>query len=93
MEGSLPALLTQKNYITNRYIRQEGGDMEKVKPRGVKKGQTPAWKVGRKATGRERDKNISFRVTEKEKELIYKKLDEIGGNRTEALLKMIKNEV
>lgn len=67
--------------------------MEKIKARGVKKGQTPAWKVGRKATGRERNKNISFRVTQEEKELIYKKLDEIGGNRTEALLKMIKNEV
>jgi hypothetical protein len=92
MEGSLPALL-HKNYITNRYIRQEGGEMEKIKARGVKKGQTPNWKVGRKATGRERNKNISFRVTQEEKELIYKKLDEIGGNRTEALLKMIKNEV
>ena len=70
-----------------------GGYMEKVKvkPRGVKKGQTPQWNVGRKATGRERDKNISFRVTQSEKGLIYKKLDEIGGNRTEALLKMIKN--
>lgn len=67
--------------------------MEKAKPRGVKKGETPTWKVGRKATGRERNKNISFRVTQEEKELIYKKLDEIGGNRTEALLKMIKNEV
>ena len=54
---------------------------------GVRKG------AGRKATGRERNKNISFRVTQEEKELIYKKLDEIGGNRTEALLKMIKNEV
>nr|DAX97357.1 MAG TPA: NikA, BACTERIAL CONJUGATION, RELAXASE, DNA [Caudoviricetes sp.] len=67
--------------------------MEKAKPRGVKKGETPTWKVGRKATGRERNKNISFRVTQEEKELIYKKLDEIGGNRTEALLKMIKNKV
>ena len=67
--------------------------MEKAKPRGVKKGETPTWKVGRKATGRERNKNISFRITQEEKELIYKKLDEIGGNRTEALLKMIKNEV
>ena len=78
------------NYITNRYIRQEGGDMEKVKPRGVKKGETPAWKVGRKATGRERNKNISFRVTQEEKELIYKVLDEVGGNRTAALIKKLK---
>lgn len=68
----------------------EGGDMEKVKPRGVKKGETPAWKVGRKATGRERDKNISFRVTQSEKELIYRVLDEVGGNRTDALIKKLK---
>ena len=64
--------------------------MEKTKSRGVKKGQTPAWKVGRKATGRERNNNISFRVTEKEKELIYKILDEVGGNRTDALIKKLK---
>ena len=65
-------------------------EMEKVKPRGVKKGETPKWKVGRKATGRERNKNISFRETQEEKELIYKKLDEIGGGRTDALIKKLK---
>lgn len=54
---------------------------------GIRKG------AGRKPTGRERNKTISFKVTDEERELIYKKLDEIGGNRTEALLKMIKNEV
>ena len=64
--------------------------MEKAKPRGVKKGETPTWKVGRKATGRERNKNISFRVTQEEKELIYKILDEVGGNRTDALIKKLK---
>lgn len=62
----------------------------KVKPRGVKRGETPAWKVGRKATGRERDKNISFRVTQEEKELIYRVLDKVGGNRTDALIKKLK---
>ena len=67
--------------------------MTDKKPRGVKKGETPRWKVGRKSTGRERNKNISFRVTQEEKELIYKKLNKIGGNRTEALLKMIKNDI
>ena len=64
--------------------------MEKVKSRGVKRGETPAWKVGRKSTGRTRDKNISFRVTEEEKELIYRVLDEVGGNRTDALIKKLK---
>ena len=46
--------------------------------------------MGRKATGRERDKNISFRVTQEEKEFIYKVLDEVGGNRTDALIKKLK---
>lgn len=64
--------------------------MEKVKPRGVKRGESPVWNVGRKATGRTRDKNISFRVTEEEKELIYRVLDEVGGNRTDALIKKLK---
>lgn len=61
-----------------------------IKSRGVKKGESPSWNVGRKATGRERDKNISFRVTEEEKEKIYKILDEIGGTRTDALLKLLE---
>ena len=32
--------------------------MKNIKPRGVKKGETPQWKVGRKATGLKRNKNI-----------------------------------
>ena len=42
--------------------------MENIKPRGVKKGETPQWKVGRKATGLKRNKSISFKVTEEERE-------------------------
>lgn len=65
--------------------------MEKeIKPRGVKKGETPQWKVGRKATGLKRNKNISFKVTEEEKERIYDILDKIGGTRTEALLLILR---
>ena len=65
--------------------------MEKeIKPRGVKKGETPQWKVGRKATGLKRNKNISFKVTEEEKEKIYDILDKIGGTRTEALLLILR---
>ena len=60
------------------------------KPRGVQKGETPSWNVGRKATGLKRNKSISFRVTEKEREFIYKKLDKIGGKRIEALLKILE---
>ena len=64
--------------------------MDKVKSRGVKKGEKRMWEAGRKATGRTRDKNISFRVTEEEKQLIYQILEEVGGNRTDALIKKLK---
>ena len=63
--------------------------MENIKPRGVKKGETPQWKVGRKATGLKRNKSISFKVTEEEREKIYDILDKIGGTRTDALLKLL----
>ncbi|MBF4807011.1 MAG: hypothetical protein HXM47_10535, partial [Pseudoleptotrichia goodfellowii] len=46
--------------------------------------------AGRKSTGRERDKTISFKVTEDEREYIYKVLDKIGGKRTESILKLLK---
>lgn len=64
--------------------------MENIKPRGVKKGETPQWKVGRKATGLKRNKNISFKVTEEEREMIYKILDNLNETRTGALLKILQ---
>ncbi len=64
--------------------------MENIKPRGVKKGETPQWKVGRKATGRKRDKTISFKVTDEEREMIYKILDNLNETRTGALLKILQ---
>nr|DAS74001.1 MAG TPA: bacterial mobilization protein [Caudoviricetes sp.] len=63
--------------------------MEK-ETRGAKKGRVVNWNVGRKATGLKRNKTISFKVTEKEREFIYEKLDKIGGKRIEALLKILK---
>lgn len=51
---------------------------------GIRKG------AGRKPTGRERDKTISFKVTEDEREYIYKVLNKIGGKRTESILKLLK---
>ena len=63
--------------------------MENVKPRGVKKGESPNWKVGRKPTGLKRNKSISFKVTKEEREKIYDILDKIGGTRTDALLKLL----
>ena len=64
--------------------------MKNTKPRGVKKGETPQWKVGRKATGLKRNKNISFKVTEEEREMIYKILDNLNETRTGALLKILQ---
>ena len=64
--------------------------MENTKSRGVKKGETPQWKVGRKATGRKRDKTISFKVTDEEREMIYKILDNLKKTRAGALLKILK---
>ena len=63
---------------------------QKKETRGAKKGREITWNVGRKATGLKRNKTISFKVTEKERELIYEKLDKIGGKRIEALLKILK---
>lgn len=57
---------------------------------GVKKGTPKPIGSGRKATGRERDKNISFRVTESEKEYIYKVLDELEMTRTDAIIEIMK---
>ena len=65
--------------------------MEKeIRPRGVKKGETPQWKVGRKATGRKRDKTISFKVTDEEREMIHKILANLNETRTGALLKILQ---
>ena len=70
--------------------------MEKeIKPRGVKKGETPQWKVGRKATGRKRDKSLTFKLSEDEKVILYfmynsgeLKLSKEKTN-TDALLKLL----
>lgn len=64
--------------------------MQKKENRGAKKGRIITWEVGRKATGRERDKTISFKVTEKEREYMYKVLDKIGDTRTDSFLKLLK---
>ena len=59
---------------------------------GLKKGNKPTWNVGRKATGLTRNKNISFSVTENEREAIYEALSKIGKGRTDSLLKALNIE-
>ena len=65
--------------------------MEKeIKTRGVKKGETPQWKVGRKATGRKRDKSLTFKLTEDEKDFLINKLKlSKEKTNTDALLKLL----
>ena len=65
--------------------REEVYSMDNDKKRGgVRKG------AGRKSTGRERDKTISFKVTDEEREMIYKILDNLKETRTGALLKILQ---
>mgnify|MGYP000064991317 CR=1 len=64
-----------------------------VKARSLKKGESPTWEVGRKATGLKRNKALTMRFTESELEFINKKLEEIGGSKSDALLKILKYEV
>ncbi|WP_071125326.1 hypothetical protein [Leptotrichia massiliensis] len=60
-----------------------------TKPRSLKKGESPTWNVGRKATGLKRNRALTIRFTETEFEFINKKLNEIGGSKSEALLKIL----
>ena len=65
--------------------REEVYSMDDEKKRGgIRKG------AGRKPTGRERNKTISFKVTEKERQYMYKVLDKIGDTRTDSFLKLLK---
>ena len=81
--------------------RQEGGEMEKeVKSRGVKKGETPKWNVGRKTgvqikTDAEKKNKIFFgyKYTQEEYEELKKIFEDYkkrnGLNSTEAVKKII----
>lgn len=61
-----------------------------TKPRSLKKGESPTWEVGRKATGLKRNKALTMRFTENEIDFVNKKLEEIGGSKSDALLKILK---
>lgn len=64
-----------------------------VKARSLKKGESPTWEVGRKATGLKRNKALTMRFTENEIDFVNKKLEEIGGSKSDALLKILGFEV
>ena len=90
-----------KNNSRNQKKRQEGGEMEKeVKSRGVKKGETPKWNVGRKTgvqikTDAEKKNKIFFgyKYTQKEYDELKKIFEDYkmrnGLNSTEAVKKII----
>ena len=68
------------------YIYKKGVKiMDNEKKRGgIREG------AGRKSTGRERDKTISFKVTDEERDYIYKRLDFKEKGRVKALLDIMK---
>ena len=79
------------NFLTLVYTkmfkksREEVYSMDNDKKRGgVRKG------AGRKSTGRKRDKTISFKGTDEEREMIYKILDNLKETRIGALLKILQ---
>lgn len=63
---------------------------ERKETRGAKKGRPKPEGSGRKATGRVRDKNISFRVSEEEKQFIYDTLDKLEKDRTTAIIEIFE---
>lgn len=64
--------------------------MEEKKKRGRPVGIPRAETAGRKATGRIRNKTFNFKVTEEEKDRIFKILDLTGMNRADGLLKILE---
>lgn len=64
---------------------------EKKETRGAKKGRPKPPGSGRKkTTGPKRDKAFTVRFTEKELEFVNEKLEEIGGSKPDAILKILK---
>lgn len=69
---------------------------DKVKPRGVKRGQTPSWKVGRKKGTAEKTATfLGVRVTPEEKKELSKIFDDFKKKNnlksSEAIKKMVYN--
>ena len=69
---------------------------EKAKPRGVKRGQTPSWKVGRKKGTAEKTATfLGVRVTPEEKKELSKIFDDFKKKSnlksSEAIKKMVYN--
>ena len=64
--------------------------MENVKPRGVKKGESPNWKVGRKPTGLKRNSRLSIRLSEEELEEVNEIFSKVSNKKTDAFLLIMR---
>lgn len=71
-----------------------------IKPRSLKKGESPTWKVGRKSTGLKRNSRLSIRLSEEELEEVNEIFSKVSSKKTDAFLlimrkyseKLIKNK-
>lgn len=71
-----------------------------AKPRSLKKGESPNWKVGRKPTGLKRNSRLSIRLSEEELEEVNEIFSKVSNKKTDAFLiimrkyseKLIKNK-
>lgn len=71
-----------------------------TKPRSLKKGESPTWKVGRKSTGLKRNSRLSIRLSEEELEEVNEIFSKVSNKKTDAFLiimrkyseKLIKNK-
>lgn len=71
-----------------------------IKPRSLKKGESPTWKVGRKSTGLKRNSRLSIRLSEEELEEVNEIFSKVSNKKTDAFLiimrkyseKLIKNK-
>lgn len=70
------------------------------KSRSLKKGESPTWNVGRKATGLKRNSRLSIRLSEEELEEVNEIFSKVSNKKTDAFLiimrkyseKLIKNK-
>ena len=61
-----------------------------TKPRSLKKGESPNWKVGRKPTGLKRNSRLSIRLSEEELEEVNEIFSKVSNKKTDAFLLIMR---
>lgn len=61
-----------------------------IKPRSLKKGESPTWKVGRKPTGLKRNSRLSIRLSEEELEEVNEIFSKVSSKKTDAFLLIMR---